>query len=455
MLPLTGGWYVLAAACIGCGSLAPYVIHRALAARLPLALVPLLFPLAATALEFLGNRVQPFGSFGAVAYTQMGVPALLQVAAVAGLPGIAALVCLPAAVVHWAVDLKPPAALRRTWLALALLAEVAGTGVGAARLALSPPDAATVPVAIVSSPLHRPLSALLAPAYATGDPATVAWDAALAQGERVTADLFARTRDAAAAGARIVLWPETAVLVAAARESAVLEQALALTRQTGIYLAMPLGVVRHRARPWPAGDGAIDNKILLLAPSGEVIAEHRKSIAVPGPEAALLVPGSATVPSVQTAYGRIALAICFDLDFPSLLRQAAGADLLLAPAEDWPGITPYHSDMARLRAIEGGYAVVRAARYGRSLAADAYGRLRAAAVQDATPAGERTPLLARVPVRGVPTAYGRLGDAFGWLAVLGYGALVLLALLRWRCRDEAILSVKRPSRAEVSRDPPS
>jgi uncharacterized protein (DUF2141 family) len=53
------------------------------------------------------------------------------------------------------------------------------------------------------------------------------------------------------------------------------------------------------------------------------------------------------------------------------LRQAAGADRLLVAAADWPGITPYHSDMTRLRAIEGGFGRVRAARYGRSLIADA------------------------------------------------------------------------------------
>jgi apolipoprotein N-acyltransferase len=453
MLPLTGGWYVLAAMGIGMGALFPFVIHRALAPRLPLPLVPLLFPVAATALEFLGGRVQPFGSFGAVAYTQVGSLALLQLAAVAGLPGIALLLYLPAALLHWALDHGPSRAQLWRGSAAAGLLLLAVAGLGTRRLGRSGGETASV--AVVSSPLHGRLSELLMPAYATGDPAGVSWDAALRQGEAVTADLLQRTARAAAAGARIVVWPETAAIVALAAEPALVQTAGALARAQRVYLALALGVVRHRVRPWPSGDGAIDNKVLLLGPTGEVLAEYRKSIPVPGPEAELLVPSNGRIPIVDTPYGRIGLAICFDLDFPRLMRRAAGVDLLLVPAEDWPGITPYHSDMARLRAIEGGYALVRAARYGRSIATDAYGRLWGARDDSADSSPDGGTLSAQLPIGGRRTIYSVVGDVVGWLTVGGLFLLGLVALAGPRVKSRTVLTDGRRSGAGDDSETPS
>lgn len=438
MLPLPGVWYVLAAAGIGFGAVTPFVLQRALAPHLPRLLVPLLLPVMVAAMEFWGGRLQPFGSFGAVAYTQMSLLPLLQVAAVAGLPGIAFLIYLPAALAHWAVDYRPPRAQLQAGVLAGALLLLGSLGFGAARLFTASAADPKVPIAVVSSPLTYRLSQLLAPAYATGDPAAVHWEETLREAERVTSDLFARTQRAAAAGARIIVWPETAAIVTEQTAPSVIKIAATLARAENLYLALPLGVIRHRARPWPAGDGAIDNKVLLLAPSGETIAEYRKTIAVPGPEAELLVPGSGTLPIVNTPYGRIGLAICFDLDFPQLMRKATGADLLLVPASDWPGITPYHSDMARLRSIEGGYALVRAAHKGRSIATDARGRILDAVIDPEVVERIEKLLLTAVPMAGVRTVYAQAGDVAGWAATGGLFLLGLIALLgRWRAPQAA------------------
>ena len=108
MIPVPTWLYVLTAVAIGMGALVPYALQRGLSPRLPTAMIPLLLPTLATALEFIGGRVSPFGSFGAVAYTQMGCLTLLQLAALVGLPGITFLVYVPAALAHWLLDHQPP-----------------------------------------------------------------------------------------------------------------------------------------------------------------------------------------------------------------------------------------------------------------------------------------------------------------------------------------------------------
>lgn len=429
MLPVPGGLYVLSAVAIGLGALSPYVVCRQLAPRLPPPLHPLLLPTLATALEFLSGQLSPFGSFGAVAYTQVGFLPLLQLAALWGLPGITFLLYLPAAVGQWILDVRPPRrqAVLGLLFTLLLLGAVFGGGLARLRAASAQLDGPKVAVAIVSSPEHRHVSTLLAPAYATGDPSTVDWPSTFRQGQVAIDDLLRRSQAAAQAGAQIIVWPETAAIVPEADEPALRRTAGALARSHQVYLALALGVIRLPTARGPARHGtdapAIDNRMILIGPGGDVVAQYRKTIAVPGPEAALLVPGDGRIPIVDTQYGRVALAICFDLDFPQHLRQAAGADLLLVAAEDWPGITPYHSDMARLRAIEGGFALVRAARYGRSLLADAGGRLLATAEHATLVDAPEGRLLAQLPLGGRSTIYARWGDILGWLSV---AALVLL-----------------------------
>ena len=64
----------------------------------------LVFPLAATAIEFVIMADGPLGSFGAQAYTQSAFAPLAQFASVGGLWGITFVVSWFASVAHWAVS---------------------------------------------------------------------------------------------------------------------------------------------------------------------------------------------------------------------------------------------------------------------------------------------------------------------------------------------------------------
>jgi apolipoprotein N-acyltransferase len=87
----------------------------------------------------------------------------------------------------------------------------------------------------------------------------------------------------------------------------------------------------------------------------------------------------------------------------------------VVPASDWRGIDPYHTQMARIRAIEGGFSVVRPVRWATSGAFDAYGRQRAA--MSHFEENERV-MLATVPTTPAPTLYASIGDSAAMLYLL-------------------------------------
>lgn len=444
MVPAPPPVYAAMSLMIGFGSLVPVVLHVTLRPRLPAWLGAWVLGVAMAGSDHFASRLQPFGSWGAVAYSQAGILPLVQSAAVAGIWLIPLLIGLVAAAVAEVLRLgvREPGARRGLILALGLLAIVGVAGQARitrarARLAVSPPS--RVLVSVVASPEAETLSSLLRPLYESG-PQDARWPEIFAQAARVRADLLVRTESAAQAGARIVLWQETAAIVAQSEERAFLDAAAELARRRGIYLAAAMGTVLRTERA-QIGDKILDNHVVLLGPEGRLLARYRKAIPVPGAEAELIPAGVDAPPIVPTPYGRIALLICFDLDFPAMVRGVGqrGADLILAPAEDWRAIDPYHSRMAALRAVENGLSLVRAARYGLSLAVDPYGQTIASSdyfLQDSQPGSSsgspwrRGELLALVPiVSAVPTPYTRFGD---WLGGLCSGGLLLLSL--WALR---------------------
>lgn len=109
----------------------------------------------------------------------------------------------------------------------------------------------------------------------------------------------------------------------------------------------------------------------------------------------------------------------------ALISNEAGqdhADLVIAPANDWEAIDPWHTQMAVFRAVENGFNLVRDVGHGRSIATDYMGR--SLAETDNVIKANQT-IVAYVPTHGVRTIYGAIGDLFAWICI---GAIVPLAL---------------------------
>jgi len=395
----------------------PYVADRWLAHTLPGFGATLVFPLAWVAMELLLARLSPYGTWGAAAYTQYGNLPLMQLASVTGLGGIAFLVAWFAASVNWAWEQQ------FQWGVIgggALTYAVTLAGVmlaGGARLAFAP-SAPTLRVAVVGWPKHLADERLLVRAL-TGAQQTPVDRAAL---HSVQDYFLEASRREAAAGAKLVVWPELGLMVYQADEAAFLARASQMARATSAHLLMGLAVLRPgQARP-------LENKAVLVDAQGAVVAVYRKSRPVPGWEAVVSARGDGRLRTVASAVGRLASAICFDLDFPALIRQAGQqrADLLLVPASDWPPIKHLHHVQAAFRAVETGATLVRATRWGQSAIVDPYGRVWAA-LDDAV--AEPPALAAQAPAQGVRTLYARVGDVFAWLCALGLAAVLGWAVL--------------------------
>ncbi|MQY06993.1 Apolipoprotein N-acyltransferase [Actinomadura sp. RB68] len=397
-------------AALGVVQTVPFLLDRLMAGRLRPWAAGLLFPAAFAGAEFLITLVSPFGTaFGSLAVTQHDALPLLQVGAVTGPYGIAFLIGWAAAAVNRILAAPSRCAVRNGLVCGAVLAAVVAAG--GARPAWFPGSGATVRIAGVS-PARALVEAQRTALDREEGALTSAVDPALAA---VLDDLLATTRREAAAGAKIVVWPETAVKTRAARERAVVQAAREQARRSRIYLEIGVRVFDA------TGPGR--NETLFIGPDGAVLWTYQKAHPIPGSES--YPPGDGKVPVVATPYGRIANVICYDADFPDMMRVRA--DIMLVPSHDWREYGRPHTAKAGLRAVENGYALVRQDSEGFSAAFDGRGRVLATA--DYFTAGRQT-MVADVPTHGGTTPYTRLGDLFAWLCLAATAALLAMGALR-------------------------
>jgi apolipoprotein N-acyltransferase len=391
-----------------------YLADRLLAPRLGGFAATLIFPLAVTALDFLGMTANPLGSFGAQAYTQFGSLTLMQLLSVTGMWGITFVVNWFATVVNYAWERSFSWPQIRRGLAIFAAVMLVVLAYGDIRLALFQPEAGTVRVAGLTAVDFREKQSELFQTRGRD------WEAFLQLAAERYDPYFDATSREAQAGAKIVLWPEMALQVAAEDEPELIARGQELSRQEGIYLAMSWMKVYEEDRPSQV-------KLVITDPAGDVGLEHVK---YGGAMLEGFDPGDGVLRTVETPYGTLSGLICWDTDFPTIVSQAGrnGTDILLSPSLEYRAADPMHAQMAVFRAIENGVSIVRQADNGLSVVTDPYGRTLAA--MDHFRASEWV-MVAQVPTQGVFTIYSVIGDLFGWLAVVGFVAIVVWSVIRW------------------------
>jgi apolipoprotein N-acyltransferase len=427
MTPFEGAGYVIFSAAFGVTLVFPYVIDRYIGLRWRGLTRSLTFPLALVTSEYLAS-FNPFGSWGSVAYSQYEYLPLLQLVSITGLYGVTFLVGWFAAVAESLWESGFSAAKTRAESAAFALCLTAVLLYGDGRLALFPPHSPTIRVASITRPDENlfpyPPGADLNKRVRTGEPLTGTETAQLHERSNRIADfLLGRADLEAQAGAKLITFGEFNFPVLKLYEPDLVRQAGALAQRRGIYIALPLAVF-DIGQTLP-----LDDKLVMIDPSGQVAWEYRKSQIPPGREVAVLTRSSGQLPVEQTPYGRLGTAIAFDMDFPAFLLQAGRkhADLMIVPENEYPQIDPIHSRMALFRAVENGFNLLLHASQSLSLACDYQGRVYG--LMDHYHATDRV-LIAQLPTRGVSTVYSRGGYLFPWLCMFGLGTVAVAGLAK-------------------------
>ncbi len=320
----------------------------------------------------------------AVAFTDVTA----QAAAVVGVYGLTALGVVVFAAPAVLADRTRGRGLARGFvLAFAVLVMAADVGYGFARLsAAGPPLAADgegTRVRIVQPAIDQ----------------SQKWDpeGRVATLERLVELSEARTdeRTLGAMSFALIVWPETAVPFFLTEEPAALAR---------IGRMIPPGTVLVTGAPRAEGSGDDQryyNSVYVLADGGRVVDAYDKVHLVPFGEYLPLEPlltrfgleklahgvgGFSAGPALRSIavpqVGRVGFLVCYEIIFPGAATDPQDRPRLIVNVTNdaWFGRTPgpyQHLDLARVRAIEEGIPVIRAANSGVSAIIDSYGRIQA------------------------------------------------------------------------------
>ncbi len=249
---------------------------------------------------------------------------------------------------------------------------------------------------------------------------------------RIVRQLFAASKKAVEAGAKVIAWSEANADIPLSYEEELIGLGKDFAKENQVFLFMSFrsfSTLRMN-----------ENKTIGIAPSGEVVVNYLKSYPVPILETGTK-KGDGEVATANVGDTKTGHVICYDMDFPSLILQAGrrGVDILFAPTSDWREVRFFHAASARFRAIENGCSLVRPNIQGLSIATDPYGRMLAYHDYESNKARL---ILVGVPSRGVRTVYAMCGDLFSIICSV---LLVGLIGIAYRNRNSSDGNPSRPN----------
>jgi apolipoprotein N-acyltransferase len=376
----------------------PYLIDAMIRQKSKSFITTLVFPATYVVVEYLYS-LNPFGGTGVLGYTQYQFTLLTQIASITGVLGITFLITWTGSVINWCYDEYRSNRSPIKNLAVYIIVMVTVFVFGGVRLIL-PSNQETVYVAGLHVYDLR------------GDEGTLLFkslnddlDEFREMSDSIMQQLFDATRKEAKNGAKIVVWNEIAPLILPEDEQRFIHLASELARQEKIYLVTS-PYVRYLEH-----DKLDENKILMFDPNGDLILTHFK---FGGNILEGSIPGDKNLQFVDTEYGRLSGVICWDQDFPQVLRQIGqnDVDIILAPTADWLEITPLHSAVGYFRAVENGASLVRQNVNGLSIIVDPKGRILTSMNHFTS---DEWVMVAQVPIQGVRTVYSSFGDFLVWI----------------------------------------
>ena len=393
-------------------SLIPYVVDRMYYRRFPdSAWVLLVYPVAATAVDFFSSSGSPFGTFGAVAYTQRGFLPIMQIASVAGLWGITFVISGFASLANhiWEQGFKVNRFAMASAGVLVLI-----LGLGFARSLSGQQPAQTAQIAGFSL-ADGQLAEVMGPLNA-GD------EAGFRQAvDGLHAEELSQIRSLAQQGADIVTLQEAAGMGQTDQVDRLLQDAAVIAEEESIYIILPVLDV---------GTSPAENRVHVIDPKGDMVLSHIK---YGGNMFEGTRKGDGILQSVDTHYGTLSAVICWDADFPGVMKQAGeqDVDLMFVPSNDWLGVKDIHNGMASFRSVENGMFIFRQTGSGVSSVIDPYGRtLQQVDLFEESSSGPFAAVqMVATPAASVNTVYPVIGDLLGNTMLIGFAGLCIGLLL--------------------------
>lgn len=375
--------------------LLPYVIDRLYYRRFgSTAWLTLIFPIANTAMDFFSASGSPFGTFGAMAYSQRDFLPVMQIASVTGLWGVTFVMSWFASLVNHFWD-KKPAPL--SWTLAGALALILSLSLGRTLLPAQPEQ--TAQIAGFSLPAGKMLEVMNQ--FSAGNEAIIS---------ELHADELNQIRLLADEGANIVVLQEGAGLGTSEQVAKLIVDASAIAKEKNIYIVLPV---------FDLGKTPAENKVHIIDPNGEIVLTHVK---YGGNDFEGSLKGDGVLQTVDTPYGKLSAVICWDADFPTVLKQAGeqNVDLLFVPANDWREVKDIHAGMATFRAVENGMSIFRQTGEGVSMVTNAYGKtIHRVDTFEENANGFTGIQNVLTPIGSVNTLYPSVGDGVGNVALLG------------------------------------
>ncbi|MBN1819310.1 MAG: hypothetical protein JW833_01260 [Prolixibacteraceae bacterium] len=393
-----------------------YIIDRLLHKRSNRFYTTLIFPSVLTLFEFVFTS--KLGTMGMVAHTQYHFKAFIQLASLTGIYSITFIIAWLASIVNWLYDNKfsPKSIIKGSYIYGSIF--IAIIIFGFINLSYSTKGFQKVKVVTISCDID--LHKIFLNEQETFEeyiknPETKIPSGIFADQSAIN-KMVDRTKDAADQGAKIIVWNEDALILSSNQAEALLSQIKIIAHANNAYILPAFLVESHE------GEKPFDNKCILITPDGNIGWEYLKSHLDPGGELQIVNAGNSVIPFIDTEYGRIGSVICYDLDFPTFIRQAGknNIDIMLVPSYDWKGITPLHPRMACFEALQNGFSLIRANGAGLNIITDSHGSILS---EMNTFNSDYKILMGEIPLKANTTVYSKIGN------ILVFFAFIFIALI--------------------------
>lgn len=398
----------------------PFLIDRFVGVKIKGFKSTFILPLAGVTSEYIMSFISPYGTWGCFGYTQYGNLALMQLASVTGIWGISFMLYWFYSFVNWMWEndfntnkIKKGAAIFFCIFFLIMF-------FGGLRTIFLTPINNTVKVASISIP-HKQLNKDIHNAKEDNNYSNEDKQLFKKKLNSLYEQLLNGTKREAENGSKIIFWDELSGIVFKEDEALLLSKVSDIAKQYNVNILASLCTIEQ-------GNLYDDNKSIFIDDKGEIRYEYVKGNIVPRDKDR---PGDKVIKYVDTPYGRIGSAICFDGDFPQYIRQAGkdNIDIFLLPSSDWKEIDPVHTKMNVFRGIENGFSVVRQVQQGYSLATDYLGNIISSVDYFNT---EDRVLVSHIPMGRVNTIYSIVGDAFAWICISAFAIMLVLTFKNYK-----------------------